>query len=210
MSLVKICGITTPSIVTSACEAGARYLGFNFFPKSPRFASPELTRKLALDVPTGVMKVGLWVDPSDDELERYLSVAPLDMIQLHGSETPKRVLDIKQKYKLPIMKVIGVEAATDLEKLDLYEAADQFLLDAKAPKRAELPGGNGLSFDWTLLNSVKFRKPWMLAGGLNPKNVAEAIKLTGAKQVDVSSGVESAKGIKDKGLIEQFINAAQG
>ncbi len=208
---VKICGLTATDHVRAAADAGARYLGFNFFPKSPRYVSPEQAAELAALVPVGVAKVALVVNASDEELDSITEAAPFDMLQLHGSESVDRVREIKARYGLPVIKVIGVADAEDLTAIDEFsEVADQLLIDAKPPKNAVLPGGNGLAFDWRLLAGRKYwRKPWMLAGGLNPDNVAEAIRMTGARQVDVASGVESAPGVKDPALISAFIKAAQ-
>lgn len=208
---VKICGLRTAEDVAAAVSAGARYLGFNFFPKSPRSVDAETARALAVDVPAGVAKVALLVNPTDAELDRLIETVPLDMLQLHGSETPERVAEIRGRYGLPVMKVLGVASAEDLDAIDSYSSvADQLLLDAKPPKDAVLPGGNGLAFDWKLLAGRKYwTRPWMLAGGLTPDNVAEAIARTGAKQVDVASGVESAPGVKDAGKMAAFIRAAQ-
>lgn len=207
---VKICGLTAPAQVRAAAEAGARYVGFNFFPKSPRYVAPEKVGALVSSVPVGVASVALVVNATNDLLDSITQSAPFDMLQLHGDESVERVQEIKQRYGLPVMKVIGVADAEDLAKIDDFsDVADQFLIDAKPPKDAVLPGGNGLAFDWRLLAGRKYwRKPWMLAGGLNPDNVAEAIRMTGARQVDVASGVESAPGVKDAELIRAFINAA--
>lgn len=207
---VKICGLTAPEHVRAAAEAGARYVGFVFFPKSPRHLEIEAAAAMAHLVPVGVAKVALTVNASDAELDRLVADVPLDMLQLHGKESPDRVADIRQRYGLPVMKAIGVAEPEDLMAIDLYsEVADQLLIDAKPPRNAELPGGNGLAFDWRLLAGRKYwRRPWMLAGGLTPDNVAEAVRMTGAQQVDVSSGVESAPGVKDAGLIRAFVDAA--
>ena len=157
----------------------------------------------------GVAKVALVVNATDAELAEIVEAVPLDMLQLHGAETPARVAEIRARFGLPVMKAIGVAEAADLAQIPGYEAvADQILLDAKAPKGAVLPGGNGLAFDWRLVKDHKFTKPWMLAGGLTPENVAEAVRLTGALQVDVSSGVESSAGVKDASLIRAFLRAA--
>ncbi len=208
---VKICGLSTPESVSAAVQAGARYLGFVFFPKSPRNVTPQQARDLALDVPAGVAKVALVVNADDREIADILAAVPIDMLQLHGSESPERVAEIKQRFGLPVMKAVGVATADDLPALDAYAAvADQLLLDAKAPKGYDLPGGNGLSFDWRLIAGREFARPWVLAGGLTPDNVAEAVRLTGARQVDVSSGVESAPGVKDLNRIAAFVRAAEG
>ncbi|MFC3614361.1 phosphoribosylanthranilate isomerase [Lutimaribacter marinistellae] len=207
---VKICGLTAADQVEAAVAAGAAYVGFVFFPKSPRNVDPAQAATLAADVAPGVAKVGLMVNPSDADLDRVLSAVPLDMVQLHGAETPARVAEVRAATGLPVMKAIGIYDAEDLDKIDLYsDVADQLLIDAKPPKNADLPGGNGLAFDWRLLAGRKYwRKPWMLAGGLTPDNVAEAIRMTGARQLDVSSGVESAPGVKDPARVAAFIQAA--
>lgn len=208
---VKICGLTAPEQVAAVAEAGAAYAGFVFFPKSPRNVSIEQARDLALEAPIGLAKVALTVNADDDLLDRIVNSVPLDMLQLHGSESPERVAEVKTRYGLPVMKAIGVAEEADLAALQTYGAvADQLLVDAKPPKGAELPGGNGLSFDWRLVNRKYWPCPWMLAGGLTPENVAEAVRMTGARQVDVSSGVESAPGIKDTDLIRAFVKAAKG
>ncbi len=208
---VKICGLSTPYHVAAAVAAGAGYLGFVFFPKSPRNVSIAQARNLAVDVPIGVAKVALVVNADNATLDAILEAVPLDMLQLHGSETVERVAEVKQRYGLPVMKAVGVADESDLAALDEYGlVVDQLLVDAKPPKGAILPGGNGLAFDWRLIANRRWFAPWMLAGGLTPANVAEAVRLTGARQVDVSSGVESAPGVKDEKLIAGFIRAAQG
>ncbi len=207
---VKICGLTRPEDVAATVEAGAAYCGLNFFPKSPRYVSPAVACDLALAAPAGLAKVALVVDASDAQLDEIVDVVPLDMLQLHGRESPDRVREVRARYGLPVMKVVGVADATDLPALDTYsKVADQILVDTKPPKGADLPGGNGLAFDWRLIAGRRWLVPWMLAGGLTPENVAEAVRLTGARQVDVSSGVESARGVKDAGLIQAFVRAAQ-
>ncbi|MEC7764550.1 MAG: phosphoribosylanthranilate isomerase [Pseudomonadota bacterium] len=205
---VKICGLTSAGAVAAAADAGARYVGFVFFPKSPRNISVDLAAVLAADVPPGVAKVALVVNADDALLDEITGRVPLDMLQLHGSETPERVAEVRARYGLPVMKAVGIADAADLAKIDDYvDVADQILVDAKPPKDADLPGGNGLSFDWRLLQGRHWTVPWMLAGGLTPKNVALAVKFTGARQVDVSSGVESAPGVKDEALIREFLGA---
>ena len=207
---VKICGLKDAHHIRVAVEAGAAFLGFNFFPKSPRYVTPDLAAALAAEVPPGVAKVGLTVDMSDDALDDLVAKVPLDMLQPHGSESPERIAELRARYGLPVMKAVGVASAEDLPKLAEYgRVADQILVDAKAPKGAELPGGNGIPFDWRLVAGRRWPVPWMLAGGLTADNVAEAIRLTGAKQVDVSSGVETAPGVKDEAMIRAFIAAAQ-
>lgn len=208
---VKICGLRTAADVAAAADAGASYVGFVFFPKSPRNVSVAEAAALAIEVPVGIAKVALVVNADDAFLDDLLARAPLDVLQLHGSESPERVAQVKARYGLPVMKAVGIADASDLPAIDAYSAvADQLLIDAKPPKDADLPGGNGLAFDWTLLADRKYwTVPWMLAGGLTPDNVAEAIKRTGVRQVDVSSGVESAPGVKDAALIAAFVEAAQ-
>ena len=206
---VKICGLRTQADVAAAANAGARYVGFVFFPKSPRNLTFEAAAQVAGHVPIGVCKVALTVNADDDMLDALTQIVPLDMLQLHGSESPERVAQVKARYGLPVMKAIGVGDRADLAQLDLYAGvADQLLVDAKPPKGADLPGGNGLAFDWQLLAGRVWRCPWMLAGGLTPDNVAEAIRRTGARQVDVSSGVESSPGVKDAKLIHDLVQAA--
>lgn len=208
---VKICGLSEPAHIAAAAAAGAAYVGYVFFPKSPRNVSLDRAQTLAVETPPGLAKVALVVNADDSFLDSLLDRVPIDMLQLHGKESPERVSDIKSKYGLPVMKAVGVAYASDLAALDTYSAvADQLLVDAKPPANGDLPGGNGLSFDWQLLRGRKYwTKPWMLAGGLTPDNVSEAIRLTGAQQVDVSSGVESAPGVKNVDLIREFISAAQ-
>ena len=206
---VKICGLKEDRHVDAAIRAGANYLGFNFFEKSPRYVTVATAKNLMDRVPAGVARVALVVDGTDQQLDRLTGELGIDILQLHGTESPQRVSEIKTKYRLPVMKVIGVSDASDLKSLKLYEpVADQILLDAKPPKDAPLPGGNGLAFDWQLISGRRWPLPWMLAGGLKPGNVAEAIRRTGARQVDVSSGVETAPGQKSSDLITAFINAA--
>lgn len=207
---VKICGLSTPQDVAAVAAAGAAYAGFVFFPKSPRNVSIEQAAALAVEAPVGLCKVALTVNATDAQLDAITEAVPLDMLQLHGRETPERVAEVRSRYGLPVMKAVGIADASDVPQIAEYEqVADQLLIDAKPPKEAELPGGNGLAFDWRLLAGRKYwRKPWMLAGGLTPDNVAEAIRMTGARQVDVSSGVENAPGRKDAALIESFTRAA--
>ena len=206
---VKICGLRTVADVAAVAEVGAAYAGFNFFPKSPRYVTVEEARALALTAPEGLCKVALVVDAEDAVLDAIVGAVPLDMLQLHGHETPARVAEVKARYGLPVMKVIGVAGEADLASLTEYSlVSDQILIDAKPPKDAVLPGGNGLTFDWRLLVGRKWLRPWMLAGGLTAGNVAEAIRLTGARQLDVASGVESAPGVKDAARIAEFVKAA--
>jgi len=208
---VKICGLIEPKSLRCAIDAGARYVGFNFFEKSPRYVTIAQARELALLVPADIRKVALFVDATNEQLDATMARVPIDMLQLHGHETPERVIEIKKRYGLPVMKVVGVADASDVTAIDTYmRVSDQILVDAKPPKDAVLPGGNGVSFDWRLIAGRRWACPWMLAGGLTAQNVSEAMRLTGATQVDVSSGVESAPGIKDNAKIAAFIAAAQG
>lgn len=206
---VKICGLRDRAGVDAAASAGARYVGFVFYPKSPRHLEVTDAAILASHVPVGVCKVALTVNADDAMLDALTQAVPLDMLQLHGSESVARVAEVKARYGLPVMKAVGVGEQADLAQLDAYcGVADQILVDAKPPKGADLPGGNGLAFDWQLLQGRVWRCPWMLAGGLTPENVAEAISRTGARQVDVSSGVESSAGVKDAALIHALVTAA--
>ena len=208
---VKICGLSEARHVDAAIMGGARYLGFVFFPKSPRNLSFEAARVLMRDIPEHICKVALIVNPADHLLDRITDTLPVDMLQLHGSESPQRVVEIKRQYQLPVMKAVGVAEAADLSRLDLYaRVCDQLLVDAKPPKETALPGGNGLAFDWRLIAERRWVVPWMLAGGLTADNVATAAQLTGAKQVDVSTGVEKAPGVKDSDKIAAFLGAANG
>ncbi|MDK3073932.1 phosphoribosylanthranilate isomerase [Sedimentitalea sp. JM2-8] len=207
---VKICGLTSQEAVAAAVAAGVRYVGFVFFPRSPRHLELSVAADLAVSVPEGICKVALTVDADDTALDRLIEAVPLDMLQLHGRESPDRVAGVRARYGLPVMKAVGVADEADLPGLGEYlRVTDQVLVDAKPPRNSELPGGNGLAFDWRLIAGRRWPVPWMLAGGLTPGNVAEAIAMTGAQQVDVSSGVESAPGVKDAGLIRAFAAAAR-
>jgi phosphoribosylanthranilate isomerase len=208
---VKICGLTQPSDVHAVAQAGAVYCGFVFFPKSPRNVSFQQAAAMAVEAPIGLAKVALTVNADDAFLDALTAAVPLDMLQLHGNETPARVQEVKARYGLPVMKAVGVADATDLPALDDYmKVADQILVDAKPPKNADLPGGNGLTFDWRLIAGRRWAVPWMMAGGLTAENVAEAIRMTGARQIDLSSGVESRPGVKDAAMIDGFMAAVKG
>ena len=208
---VKICGITDEEAMDAAIEAGADYVGLVFFPASPRNVTPDRAAELVEFAPGDVTKVGLFVDPDDATLDAVLTRVRLDLLQLHGHETPERVEAIRLEYGLPVMKVLSVSDAADLDAAEPYLAvADRLLFYAKPPKGAVLPGGNAVSFDWSILTGRKWGLPWMLAGGLTPANVAEAVRISGAPCVDVSSGVESAPGVKDAEKIRAFIQAARG
>ena len=207
---VKICGLRDATLMQAAVNAGASYVGLVFFPKSPRHVEIAKAAAIAHDVPAGIAKVALVVNADDATLDAITQSVPLDILQLHGAETPERVAEVRTRYGLPVMKAVGVADVGDVSQLDAYaQVADQLLVDAKPPKGAVLPGGNGLSFDWRLIAGRRWAVPWMLAGGLAPDNVAEAVALTGARQVDVSSGVEAVPGEKDAGLMDRFVKAAQ-
>jgi phosphoribosylanthranilate isomerase len=206
---VKICGLRTPADVTAVARAGAAYAGFVFFAKSPRNVTLPEARLAALAAPPGLAKVALTVDADDATLDAIVEAVPLDMLQLHGHESPDRVAQVRARYRLPVMKAIGLADESDLPAIFAFSTvADQILIDAKPPRGADLPGGNGLAFDWRLLAGRRWLRPWILAGGLTAENVAEAVRLTGARQVDVSSGVESAPGVKDAARIAAFVAAA--
>lgn len=209
---VKICGLRTREEVAVAARAGASYVGFVFHARSPRNVTLGDARWIAGELPEGLSKVALTVDADDAALEQIIAAIPLDMLQLHGSETPQRVEEIRKRFRLPVMKAVGIASEADLEMLDLYaRVSDQILVDAKPAPGGDLPGGNGIAFDWRLIEGRRWRhQPWMLAGGLTPQNVAEAIRLTGAPQVDVSSGVEREPGYKDPAKIAAFVAAAKG
>ena len=208
-SVIKICGLSTPDTLDAAIHAGADWVAFNFFPKSPRYVSFDEARTLNRYVAGRVKTVALLVDPDDSTLEAVIEAVHQDMIQLHGKESPERVEAIKARFGLPIIKAVGVSDASDIEAARAYSAADWLLLDAKPPKDAMLPGGNGVAFDWKLLAGLDLAKPFMVSGGLDPSNVAEAIAISHAAGVDVSSGVESAPGVKDVERIKAFIRAAR-
>ncbi len=208
---VKICGLRDAATIKAAADAGAVYIGLNFFPKSPRSVTIAEAAALAIDAPAGSAKVGLVVNADDAMLDAIMADVPLDMLQLHGAESPERVAAVKARYGLPVMKVVGVAGPDDLAAIDRYiKVADQILVDAKPPKGADLPGGNGVTFDWDLLAGRRWPLPWMLAGGLTAENVKDAITRTGARQVDTASGVETEPGMKDAGMIARFVKAARG
>ncbi len=208
---VKICGITDLDALEAAIDGGADMVGFVFYPPSPRVIEPDLAAELADVVPDGMAVVGLFVDADDAAYERVLRHLRLDIIQCHGKESPERIEFLRLEYGLPVMKAISIETAEDFQLVEAYQdVADRLLFDTKPPKDALLPGGNALSFDWSLLRNRKFSLPWMLAGGLDASNVAEAVKISKAKAVDVSSGVESQPGQKDPAKIRAFIKAAKG
>lgn len=205
---IKICGLKTSEAVDRAVELGATHIGFIFFPKSPRNIEPSDAALLADRVRGRVKVVAVTVDADNDDLDEIVSLLSPDCLQLHGSESPDRVLTIKSVYGLPVMKALSIRSADDLKKADAYIGiADRFLFDAKPPAGSELPGGNGTSFDWTLLHSLDADIDYMLSGGLNKNNIQVALETTGTRGIDVSSGVESSPGVKDTGLMNEFFDA---
>ena len=208
---VKICGIRDAEALDAAVAAGADLVGFVFFPPSPRAVTPAQAGALSARHASGPVRVGLFVDPTDDDLTAALAAVPLGLLQLHGEETPERAASIRARFGVPVMKALGIGAPADLDAADAFApVVDRFLFDAKPPPGGPLPGGNAQPFEWRLMAGRAIAKPWLLAGGLTPGNVAEAIRIAGAPGVDVSSGVESARGVKDPALIRAFIAAAKG
>jgi phosphoribosylanthranilate isomerase len=206
---VKICGVRTPAIIETAAEAGADFVGFVFFTKSPRHLTLEEASALAGAARGKIATVAVMVDPGDELIDSVAETVRPDLLQLHGSETPERVAAVKARTKLPVMKAIAIGTPEDVALARAFAAsADHILFDAKADAAAGLPGGNGVAFDWGVLKS--FGAPYALSGGLTPDIVGEAIALTGADLVDVSSGVERAPGEKDAELVKRFIRAAKG
>lgn len=208
---VKICGIGTEDAMAAAVEGGARYVGLVFFPPSPRFLRLDDAARLAQAVPPRVKRVGVVVDESDETLASILGAVPLDMLQLHGSETPDRVTTIRNRFGLPVIKAVGIAGRDDLARARALEnAADMLLFDAKpaAESGGALPGGNARAFDWDIIAGETWARPWMLSGGLNVDNLAQAVAASGAPAVDVSSGVETAPGCKDPALIRAFLARA--
>jgi phosphoribosylanthranilate isomerase len=208
--LVKICGLKTPEALDAALEAGADLVGFVFFEPSPRHLGYDAARALGARVHGRAAKVALTVDADDATFERIVAELKPDMLQLHGKESPEQVRVLKKKFDLPVMKAIPVETADDLSVVAAYsKVADRLLFDARAPRDATRPGGLGKPFDWTLLKNIAPGIPYMLSGGLDANNVAEALRITRAPGVDVSSGVESAPGEKDPDMIRAFVRAAR-
>ncbi|RKF19234.1 phosphoribosylanthranilate isomerase [Altericroceibacterium spongiae] len=206
---IKICGISTAGALDAAIQGRADYAGFVFFPKSPRHVTIRNVVSLAARAQGRIGNVGLFVNPDDDLLRDAIAAGKLDIIQLHGSESPERAAQVRENFGLPVWKALPVASAGDIDRASAYHgAADLFLFDAKTPE-GTLPGGMGLSFDWSLLASYRGQTPWGLAGGLNPDNVGDAIHRTGAPLVDTSSGVESAPGVKDVDRIAAFCKAAR-
>ena len=206
---VKNCGIKTEDALAAAIEAGADYAGFVFFAKSPRNVERTTAARLAETARGRIRTVALLVDPSDAELDAVLAEIAPDIVQLHGSETPERVAEIRNRAARPVLKAVKVATAADIVAASAFPAADMFLFDAKPAKNAALPGGNGIPFDWPLLAQTPPDRPFMLSGGLNADNIAEAIRVTGALAVDTSSGVEHAPGEKDPAAIRRFVEAAK-
>ena len=208
---VKICGLTRETDVDAAVDAGANLVGFVFFPPSPRSISVARAAELTKRVPKDVIKVALSVDADDALLADITANAGIDMMQFHGSEPPQRVAEARARYGLPMMKALAIAGAEDVDRARRYEAvADWLMFDAKPPRSATRPGGNALAFDWQLIAGESWEKPWLLAGGLTPENVREAVRVSGAAALDVSSGVEDEPGIKNAGKIRQFIVVAKG
>lgn len=207
----KICGLSSEDAVAAAVEGGAAWLGFVFYPLSPRAVSPARAAALCAAVPSGVQRVGLFVDAADDAIRAVLDLAPIDILQFHGHESVDRVADAKVRFHRPVMKAIAVAARQDVLAAARYEeVADLLLFDAKPPRRVDaLPGGNGLAFDWHLIAGRKWRRPWMLSGGLTAALLPEAVRVSGAGAVDVSSGVERRPGDKDPARIREFLAVAR-
>lgn len=209
---VKICGISTAEALDAAIDGGAAYVGLMFYPPSPRFLGLEAAAGLAARVPDSIKRVGVFVDPADEVLAATTDAVALDALQLHGAEPPGRVTEIRDRFALPVIKAVKIAGAADLATARTQErAADILLFDAKPPADRPdlLPGGNALSFDWGIIASEQWARPWMLSGGLNADNLAEAVATSGARMVDVSSGVETAPGVKDTALIRAFLAAAR-
>jgi phosphoribosylanthranilate isomerase len=206
----KICGLSTEEAVTAASDAGAAYLGFVFYPPSPRAVTPQRAARLCAGVPAGIARVGLFVDAGDRVIEAVLAAAPIDILQFHGDESPERVAAAKRHFGRPVMKAVAIAGFEDVLGAARYEdVADILLFDAKPPLRPDaLPGGNGLAFDWALIADRPWLAPWMLSGGLTAELLPEAVRISGAAAVDVSSGVESRPGVKDLDKIRAFLAAA--
>ncbi len=210
---VKICGVNAPEALRATVEAGAEFVGLNFYPPSPRSVTPKQAAALIAAAPPRLCKVGLFVDVDDETIAKTLAAVGLDMLQLHGQESPARVAQIKARFGLPVMKAVKIAGPADVAAAEPYlHVADRLLFDAKPPKEMTeaLPGGNALAFDWRLLAGKTWPLPWMLSGGLEPANVAEAARISGARAVDVSSGVEDRPGLKNPDKIRAFLVAAKG
>lgn len=207
MTKVKICGLSTPETLNAAIENGADFIGLVFYPPSPRHVEIEVARYLAKSVPNTVEVVGLFVNPNDQTLQEVLNDVPLSMIQLHGSETPERVAEVKETFGLPVIKAISISGTNDLANAKPYDnITDWLLFDAKGES---LPGGNGIAFDWSILKDYQGLSPWMLAGGLTPENSGKALEILSPDALDVSSGVESSPGVKDVSKIQAFLKGVK-
>ncbi len=206
---VKICGLTDAAAVKAVVEGGAAMCGFVFFPASPRNLTPKEAAELTKGVPEGVIRVGLTVDADDALLAEIALVAKVNMVQLHGAETLARTNEVRERFGLPVIKVLAVQGPDDLAAAEAYQGvADRLMFDAKPPEDASRPGGNARTFNWRVLKNQTFALPWLLAGGLTAENLAEAVKTSGAVAVDVSSGVEDAPGVKNVDKIRAFLAAA--
>jgi len=207
---VKICGISTEDALDAAIDGGAAYVGFVFFAASPRVITADRLKALAANVPEGIVRTGLFVDASDAEIAAAAATGCLDLLQLHGGETPDRVAEVRDTFELPVMKAVAIAGESDIARARAYEpSADRLLFDAKPPTAATRPGGNALGFDWALIRGQAWTRPWMLAGGLDTSNLGEAVAISGATAVDVSSGVEDSPGIKSPALIREFLRIAE-
>ena len=206
---VKICGLNAPGAVKAASAGGAKYVGFVFFPKSPRYVKPATAAELGGYAKPGILKVGLVVDADDELLAEIVASAHLDRLQMHGRETPERVAEVRRRFGLGVIKALPVAGPADVAAAHAYEeVADMLLFDARPPEGADRPGGNALTFDWNLLAAERWRRPWMLAGGLTATNLVEAVQRSQAQAVDVSSGVEDRPGVKNVLKIEEFLKVA--
>ncbi len=206
--IVKICGLSTAPTLEAAIDAGADMAGFVFYDKSPRHIDLGTARDLGALAAGRIKKVALTVNADDAEIEAIVAALAPELLQLHGSETPERVSAVRSRFGLPVIKAVGVAVAEDVASAGVYDAADILLFDAKPAPSAQAPGGAGVVFDWRLLRNISAAN-WMLSGGLNPENLAQAQRMTGAPGVDVSSGVESARGVKDASRIKAFVSAAR-
>ena len=207
----KICGLSTEAAATAAVAGGAAYLGFVFYPPSPRAVTAERAARVCAGVPEGIARVGLFVDADNDTIAAVLAAAPINLLQFHGGESPERVADAKTRFGRPVMKAVAIAGPEDVIAAARYEeVADLLLFDAKPPRRPDaLPGGNGLAFDWDLIARRTWRRPWMLSGGLTAELLPEAVRISGAAAVDVSSGVERRPGDKDPDKIREFLAVAR-
>ena len=210
-SIIKICGLSTPEAIDAAIAGGATHMGLIFFEKSPRHVTTDSAAKLSHHAGDRITKVAVSVDADDAYLDRIVDAVKPDMLQFHGSETPERLQDVKSRFGLPVIKAIAIREAGDIEKAGSYIGiTDMFLFDAKAPEGSDIPGGNGIAFDWTIMDRWDSDVPYMLSGGLNAGNIHEALKLSGTEAIDVSSGVETAPGRKDPKLIREFLDVVTG